>query len=234
MTLTGILGPTAGLAMAAAVAAGVALPASAHSLNEIEDRLGERERYFQSFDRKASQFELHDADGGAVKLTDFSDKVVVLLFIYTNCPDVCPLHAERIAEIQATINQTPMKEKVQFVGITTDPENDSSDVLRSYGPAHGIDPVNWVFLTSGADRPTMTRELAERYGHKFTLTDDGYQLHGVVTHVIGREGRWRANFFDLKFDPANLVVFVNALANDAGDELGHAEPSIWHRLLDLF
>ncbi len=230
MTLAGILGPTAGLAMAAAVA----LSASAHTLNEIEDQLGERERYFQPFDRKASQFELHDADGGAVKLTDFSDKVVVLLFIYTNCPDVCPLHAERIAEIQAMINQTPMKEKVQFVSITTDPENDSSDVLRSYGPTHGIDPVNWVFLTSGADRPTMTRELAERYGHKFTLTDDGYQLHGVVTHVIGREGRWRANFLGLKFDPANLVVFVNALANDAGDELGHAEPPFWHRLLDLF
>ena len=27
-------------------------------------------------------------------------KVVVLNFIYTNCPDVCPLHSEKIAEIQ--------------------------------------------------------------------------------------------------------------------------------------
>ena len=217
-----------------ALAGATVAPAAAHSVNQLEHLLGEREKYFQPLDKDAPEFALRDADGRDTGLADFQDKVVVLHFVYTRCPDVCPLHAERIAEIQTMVNQTPMKDQVRFVSITTDPENDTSDVLRSYGQIHGLDPVNWVFLTSGSDRPSATRELAERYGHKFTLTDDGYQLHGVVTHVIDREGRWRANLHGLAFDPTNLVVFVNALANDAGDGHGNAEPPFWHKLWDLF
>ena len=59
-----------------------------------------------------------------------------------------------------------------------------------------------------------TRELVERFGHKFTEVEGGYQVHSLVTHVIDREGRWRANFHGLKFQPVNLVLFINALTND--------------------
>jgi protein SCO1 len=40
--------------------------------------------------------------------------------------------------------------------------------------------------------------------------EDGYQIHGVVTHVIDREGQWQANFHGLKFEPTNLVVYVRS------------------------
>ena len=120
------------------------------------------------------------------------------------------------------INQTPMKEHVQFISVTTDPKNDTAEVMRGYGPVHGIAPVNWVFLTGGPGKPEdTTRMLAERYGHKFTKTDDGYQLHGVVTHVIARESRWRANFHSLYFEPTNLVLFINALVNDGHEAREH-------------
>lgn len=89
--------------------------------------------------------------------------------------------------------------------------------MRDYGPAHGLDPVNWTFLTSGPDRLMATRELVERFGHKFTEVDGGYQVHGVVTNVIDREGRWRANFHGLRFDPTNLILHLNALVNDHHD-----------------
>ncbi len=191
----------------------------AHSLKDLETQLGDREKYFQPIDRKAPGFTLEDADARAVRLADYRGKVVVLHFIYASCPDVCPLHAHRIAQIQGMINRTPMRDEVRFISITTDPEADTGDVLRDYGSAHGFDPANWMFLTSGRDRPAATRELAERYGHKFTKIDDGYLVHGVVTHLIDREGRWRANFHGLKFNPTNLVLLVNALVNEV-----HASP----------
>jgi protein SCO1 len=50
--------------------------------------------------------------------------------------------------VQDLINQSPMKEHVQFVSITTDPSRDTPDVLRDYGRAHKFDPVNWEFLLS--------------------------------------------------------------------------------------
>jgi len=208
---------------------------AAHSLDELEAQLGDREKYFQPIDKEAPDFVLQDAEGHQVSLADLRGKVVVLHFIYTNCPDVCPLHAERIAEIQEMVNRTPMRELVEFVTITTDPANDTPDVMREYGQAHGLDPKNWMFLTSGADLPEdTTRKLAERFGHKFTRTEDGYQIHGVVTHVIDREGRWQANFHGLKFEPTNLVVYVNALVNDVHPPNTQPAQSFWEAIRGWF
>ena len=208
--------------------------AAAHSLDELEAQLGDREQYFQPVNRDAPPFALEDAEGRAVSLDDLRGKVVVLHFVYTSCPDVCPLHAERIAEIQEMVIQTPMRELVQFVTITTDPEHDTAEVMQDYGAAHGLDPANWMFLTSAPDQPEdATRNLAERFGHKFTRTEDGYQIHGVVTHVIDRDGRWQANFHGLEFDPTNLVLYVNALTNAHGSE-GHPGPGWWDKLRNLF
>jgi protein SCO1/2 len=192
-------------------------PALAHSPENHEARLRDRERYFQPLEpRPAPDFTLLDAEGRAVSLADLHGKVVVLHFVYASCPDVCPLHAERIADVQQMLNQTPARDQVRFVTITTDPERDTPEVLRAYGPAHGLDPANWTFLTSGADRPEATRALAAAFGHRFTPVPEGMQMHGVVTHVIDREGRLRANFHGLDFAPDSLVTYVQALAGGHG------------------
>jgi protein SCO1/2 len=209
--------------------------ASSHSLEDVQEILGGKETYFQAIDKPAPDFTLRDADGRTYKLADFRGKVVVLHFIYTSCPDICPLHAERIAEIQKMVNQTPMKDRVQFITITTDPSRDTPDVLRAYGPAHGLDPVNWLFLTTTADQPEdTTRKLAEAFGHKFTKDAEGYQMHSIVTHVIDREGLWRGNFHSLKFQPVNMVVFINALVNDVHPETKKEEGGFWGWLKALF
>lgn len=228
-----------GLAATLVALAAVLSPmiAAAHSLDSLQQQLFEKEKYFQIKDQPAPDFTLQDAEGKSVRLSDLRRKVVVMHFIYTSCPDVCPLHAEKIAEVQEMISITPMKQQVAFVTVTTDPRRDTGDALREYGPLHGLDAVNWMFLTSGTDRPEdETRKLAEQYGHKFMETEDGLQIHGVVTHVIDREGRWRANFHGLNFSSTNLVIYVNGLVNDVhkSGEMDHPEPSFWERILTWF
>ncbi len=56
--------------------------------------------------------------------------------------------------------------------------------------------------------------MAERYGLKFTLGKDGYQRHGVVTHLIDKSGNLRTRYHGLKFNRTNMIVHINALAND--------------------
>jgi protein SCO1/2 len=222
-------------ALALVAVGSIVAAAWAHSLEEVQGILGGEERYFQAVDKPAPDFTLSDADGRTVRLADFRGKVVVLHFIYTSCPDVCPLHAERIAEIQKLVNQTPMKDRVQFITITTDPQRDTPDVLRNYGPVHGLDPVNWLFLTTTLDQPEdATRKLAEAFGHKFTKEEEGYQMHGIVTHVIDRNGLWRGNFHSLKFQPVNMVVFINALVNDVHSESKEEDEGFWGWLKALF
>src|SRR5688572_23982179 len=117
-----------------------------HSLESLQQELLEKEKYFEIKDAAPPEFALENADGKLISFTDLRGKVVVLHFIYTRCPDVCPLHSEKIADIQKMINITPMKEQVEFISITTDPGNDTPGVLRSYGGLHGLDSTNWLFL----------------------------------------------------------------------------------------
>lgn len=229
MLLARTLLAIAAISAAALVAAGHAV---AHSLEDLEAQLFEREQYIEIVDRPAPGFALEDADGKPVGLADLRGTVVVLNFIYAGCPDVCPLHSERIAELQAMINRTPMRDQVRFITITTDPARDTPEVLRGYGATHGLDPANWLFLTSRD--PGATRRVARQYGLEFTETPDGLQMHSVVTHLIDREGHLRARYHSLKFSPVNLVTHVNALVNDHHRSREEAEPSFWNRLRALF
>jgi len=189
-------------------------PTAAHSLKKLEGTFLKRERYAQIVHDKAPAFTLKDADGNKVALADFRGKVVVLHFLYTHCPDVCPLHSEKIASVQQSVNSTPMKGLVKFLSITTDPVRDTPAVMKAHGPDHGLDPVNWMFLSSGVDQPAATRDLAGRFGFKFTLGKDGYQMHGIVTMLIDKSGILRAKYHGLKFGETNMIIHINALSND--------------------
>ena len=201
------------LAMVTAIALSLSA-AQAHSLKDLEDSLIQRERYVEFVERPAPPFTLMDAKGRALSLSDFKGKIVVLNFIYTHCPDVCPLHSALIGSLQADINQTPMRDMVQFISITTDPVRDTSDAMREYGESRGLDPANWSFLTSGGADGQATRILAGDYGLKFTPGEAGYQLHGVVTHVIDQNGVLRARYHGLRVDPLSIILYINALTND--------------------
>ena len=196
------------------VLVGHTLPTLAHSLEDLEENLKDKEKYAQIVNRPAPEFRFNGPVSEAVSLVDFRGKVVILWFIYTRCPDVCPLHSEVLASIQEQVNRTPMRELVQFITITTDPEHDTPELFRDYWPKHGLDPVNWTMLTSGPEEPSATRQMAEQYGLKFTPMEDGYQMHGVVTHLIDKSGNLRARYHGLKFNPTNLIVHINALTND--------------------
>ena len=227
------LGRTAAGLAAAALTLGAA-DLAAHSLEEVEQQLSEREHYVQMVQRPAPAFILEDPDGRQISLADYQGKVVVLWFIYATCPDVCPLHSQVMAGLQDEINRTPMRDLVEFVAITTDPEQDTPGILKDYGPAQGLDPANWVFLTKTPDQPgEITRDLAKEYGVEFVPTGDGMQMHGTVTHLIDRDGVMRARYHGLKFNSTNFIMHVNALTNDHGSQ-GHHDRNFWDTLMSWF
>ena len=93
-------------AVLASLGAAAAAPAYAHSLQEFEDEFYPREQFFQAQDKPTPDFTLSDAKGALVHPADLLGKVVVLHFIYSKCTDVCPLHAEKLAEVQKMIKRT--------------------------------------------------------------------------------------------------------------------------------
>jgi protein SCO1/2 len=218
----------------AALAAAAATPALAnHPGENLDARMMEMEQYFQIIDAAAPTFALQDADGKPVSLSDFGDKIVVLNFIYASCPDVCPLHSEKIAAIQASVNDGPMKDRVQFVSITTDPVNDTPEVLRDYGDLHGLDSSNWVMLTKTPDQPDdATRRLAKDYGLEFTMTaESGTMIHGAVIHIIDTGGRLAGKFHGMEFSNVNLILYVSELISNGQHQ--SRDLSWWDRLTGI-
>ncbi len=220
----------------ATIAATISSPAFAnHPGENLDARMFEMEPYFQAIDEaEAPGFKLQNAEGNPVRLSDFSNKVVILHFIYVNCPDICPLQTEKIAAVQASINDGPMKDLVQFISITTDPVNDTPDVLQEYADSHELDLTNWVILTRQPDQGSdATRLLARDYGLEFTMTaKSDMMMHGAVTHVVDIGGRFAAKFHGMDFKNVNLILYVSELINNAQHR--RREPSWWDRLTGVF
>jgi protein SCO1 len=206
-----------------------------HPGSNLDEVMQQKEKYFQPIDQPAPDFELTDAKGNSVNLSNFAENILVLNFIFASCLGDCPLHSEKIAQVQALINASPMKDLVRFVSVTTDPQNDTPDVLGSYGELHGLDSANWMFLTTQEDQAEdYTRKLAREYGLDFSPTDDGQQMHGVVTHVIDRAGRLAGRFHGLRFESINMVLYINGLTNDHGVRKHSQPPGIWERIRSWF
>lgn len=189
--------------------------ASAHSLHDAEAAIKEQERYAQFVDRIAPSFALFDTQGNPVSKSDLAGKVVVLNFIYTRCAEACPLHMNLIAQLQEQVGEKGLGDQVEFITIATDTEDDiqsTEENMIAYGRNFGLDPANWRFLYRDArGDPELTRELAEAYGLKFSIAEEGLQIHGLVTHILDQEGRMKARFHGLEFQPEHLVSYVEVL-----------------------
>ena len=93
---------------------------------------------------KVPDFSLTERGGRPVTLADLNGKIWIANFIYTNCPDTCPIQSAQMKELQAEF----MSEKeLRLVSITVDPKRDTPKVLAEYANRFGADPERWLFLT---------------------------------------------------------------------------------------
>ncbi|MEX0806888.1 MAG: SCO family protein [Candidatus Binatia bacterium] len=90
------------------------------------------------------EFSFIERDGRRITLSDLEGKVWIVNFIYTNCPDTCPIQSAQMRQIQEDFK----KEKdLRLVSITVDPERDTPVVLSQYAKRFSADPTRWLFLT---------------------------------------------------------------------------------------
>jgi protein SCO1/2 len=74
-------------------------------------------------------FTLADTDGQPFDFgTETQGRLTLLFFGYTNCPDVCPVH---MATLSAALD-TPGMPEPTVVFVTTDPQRDTAEGLRSW------------------------------------------------------------------------------------------------------
>ncbi len=125
-------------------------------------------------------------DGENVRFFDdlIEGKVVAINFIYTTCPDTCPLETAQLLKVQSILGDRLGKD-IFFYSITIDPETDSPQVLKEYKDRFG---AQWTFL-SGKKADII--QLRRKLGLFVEEIQDGSNNHNV-SMIIGNQatGRW--------------------------------------------
>lgn len=147
---------------------------------------------------------LTTSEGKSVRFFDdlIKDKIVAINFIYTTCPDTCPLETAQLVRVQNIMGDRVGKD-VFFYSITIDPEYDTSEVLEEYRQRFGAE---WTFLTG---KQEDIRQIRRKLGLYIEEIQDGTNNHNV-SMIIGNQstGRW------MKRSPfENPYVLADQLGN---------------------
>lgn len=127
-------------------------------------------------DLSDTSFQLLNQDSLTVTFPDdYQGKYVVMGFIYTNCPDICPLITQNLIKIQRELNYP---ENVQFLGVTFDPERDTPSVLSNYKEVFKLDD-NFDFLTGNPETISafMDSVRVRSQVSLSTTTSDGKEIY---------------------------------------------------------
>jgi len=78
---------------------------------------------------------LRNYTGNSVDLSTLRGKAVLVTFVYTHCPDVCPLMVSKLAAAERQLG--PEARHLQIVAVTVDPKNDTPRAVTRFLAARG-------------------------------------------------------------------------------------------------
>lgn len=131
-----------------------------------------------------------------VTLADFTNHVWLADIIFTRCAGPCPRLTQQMRQVQESL---PKESGAKLVTLTTDPEFDTSAVLKKYGEHFGADFNRWTFLTGTKSeiaavaanslklsaqpvKPEEQKDSADLFIHTtiFVIVDKHAQLRGFL------------------------------------------------------
>jgi len=136
------------------------------------------------------EFELTRAEGEqSVTEAAFDDKVKVMYFGFTSCPDMCPLTMARMSQALGQMDEETADE-VRILFVSVDPERDTPERLAKY-----VDSFGERFVGLRGEIPYL-RDLTKRYRTTFGYgkpDDSGFYdvSHSNAAFIFDRNGEIR-------------------------------------------
>ena len=128
------------------------------------------------------EFHLTERDGEPFFSRELTGDVWIANFFFTNCPDVCKKQAEYLRNLRERLGDRAPT----IVSITTDPANDSLEVLRKFADQQDADD-RWLFCTG-------PQVLINRIGSEFFQAKADADHHSSQLYVVDRWGKVRGEF----------------------------------------
>lgn len=133
-------------------------------------------------------FALTDHNGQPRTLADFSGKIVMVFFGYTQCPDVCPTSMTEMVAIKQQLGQDG--DKLQGLFVTVDPERDRPEILKAYMAA--FDPGFLALYTTPDKLAALAKDFKVYYKKVPGSTPTSYTMdHTAGSYVYDTRGQLR-------------------------------------------
>lgn len=157
---------------------------------------------------EAPDFTLTDGvTGETVTLSSLRGNVVALAFLYTRCPDVCPLTAAQFRAAQKQLGADAAR--VRFVAVSVDPDGDTPAAVRAFSAARDLSE-NWRYLIGPrtALEPVWSAYGVGAFNQGMTVS------HNDAIYVIDARGRER-ELVHTDIALADLVADLRAVLKDS-------------------
>ena len=160
--------------------------------------------------KPAYDFALTDARGERVATRTLRGRPYVVTFLYTDCPDVCPLIA---SELDAALERLgPRGEEVEVIAVSADPKGDTRmKVLRWLEERELPDNFRYTIGTEEQLRPVWDGFFAAPQDR-----DREESAHSASIWLIDAKGGLRAKFSGgLPVPPADIAHDLGVLLEEA-------------------
>jgi protein SCO1/2 len=137
--------------------------------------------------RAAPPLELHNYLGQPVNIDSYHGKAVLVTFVYTHCPDVCPLIVSNLHNAQHLLGKEASK--AQIIAVSVDPKGDTPKTVAHFLSEHEQTgkmqyligdtkelATAWKAWGVGAERDAGNPDLIEHSGLVYGITGSGKRL----------------------------------------------------------
>jgi protein SCO1 len=136
----------------------------------------------------AKDFALTDHNGQPRSIKDFTGKVVVMFFGYTQCPDVCPTTMTELVEVKKLLGADG--DKLQALFVTVDPARDTPAVLKSY--MANFDPTFLALYAAPEALAVVAKDYKVYYKKSEGKTPTSYTMdHSAGSYIYDTQGKLR-------------------------------------------
>src|SRR6266567_829027 len=156
----------------------------------------------------APDFQLKDQLGNSISLAQFKGKPVVLTFLYTHCPDVCPLTAEKLHATMQSLGQNA--QQVAVLAVSMDPKGDTASAAQNFAKVHKLG--NYFYYLIGTHNE-LAPVWASYSVDAQAATSSGVVNHSSAIYVIDKQGRERV-LLDNGFSSSQLASDLKILLGE--------------------
>jgi protein SCO1/2 len=174
--------------------------------------------YGKEYEKYAPDFKLTDHEGREVTLRQFHDKIVLIAWGYTSCPDVCPLTLSKLKKVMDGLGKNAKDVQVLFISV--DPERDTVEKLKSYVPYFNKDFIGVRGSREDIDKAAHDYGVTivkhpEVYGRSEKDHWDSYLItHTNTVFLVDRDGRLFLTYPHYQSDPEGITADITKLLHN--------------------